>query len=615
MDQNNNEKEGIEKYTLTPNGLTEIFKKLSSEKPSIYDNILININLQFSGQIISIIGTNYYTLCDCHYHFKYFIFKKPPFSLQTDEIINIQEISYNYDSNKQFFSFTINQYEIKSKALFQILPFTISFNINKYLNIFSYSKKKPINYLKYNVLLNLATLPKKLFFYVRVISKVTLTSFTKNKDNKHDGNFFYFDVVDINKDTIRIIATYSNANYYYSKIKINSIYSILGNFFLHDLTRYQEHNKTNPLYKFYKEIKMPTKEIYLGNDSKITEMEDSDDSNLISVDENKYLIFNDIKSILNMNNSFVDLVNTIGVIIKVEGCFKVTYPLRKIIILDESNCTIRVNLWNQYTLYPIKLGDVLLIKNIQVKKYDENNHMTTVDETSLNINPDIEKTKELKLIYEKYIINNPIVIKNKSNQNNLKKNEKKNKNNKNQSILKYFNNNKINIGNRIFIEDLINLKNKKINEGKEIYGYIKKIVYNTIDDIVVCACLKCFKALSKNGTFWICKKCKKVYLLPSYIFKDIIINIIDLTGSININIKNDKIKEIFCISPEKINNLEEIKKWENKIKFDLYHFYTKIKYDDCGNLIVEKINKITLSEIKNYNLSFLKNYISLLKKI
>ena len=620
MEQNLNEKEGIEKYTLTPEGLTEIFQKLSSEKPCPNESILININLQFSGQKDEIIDTVYYTLCDCHYYFKYFIFKKPQFSLQTDEIINIKEISYSYDSNKQFFSFNINQYEIKSKALYQILPFTTSFNINKYLNIFSYSKKKPIDYLKYNVLLNLATLPKKLIFYVRVISKVTLTSFTKNKENKHDGNFFYFDVVDINRDTIRIIATYSNANYYYSKIKINSIYSISGNFFLHELTRYQEHNKANPLYKFYKEIKMPSKEIYLGNDSKIIEMEDSDDSNLISVDENKYLIFNDIKSILSMNNTFVDLVNTIGVIIKVERCFKVTYTLRKIILLDESNCTIRVNLWNQYTLYPVKIGDVLLIKNIQVKKYDESNHMTTVDETSLIINPDIEKTKQLKLIYEKYIINNPIVIKNKSNQSNIKKNEKKLKNNKNQSILNYFTNNKINNirngnGNLIFIQDLINLKNKNINAGKEIYGYIKEIIYNKIDDIVVCACLKCLKSLSKNGTFWNCKKCKKVYLLPSYNFKDIIINILDSTGSININIKNDKIKEIFGISPEKINNLEEIKKWENKIKFGLYYFYTNNKYDDYGNLIVENINKITMSEVKDYNLSFLKNYISSLNNI
>ena len=51
-------------------------------------------------------------------------------------------------------------------------------------------------------------------------------SFTKNKDNTHGGNFFYFDAIDINNDTIRITATYSNANFYYSKIKVNNIYII-----------------------------------------------------------------------------------------------------------------------------------------------------------------------------------------------------------------------------------------------------------------------------------------------------------------------------------------------------------------------------------------------------
>jgi len=601
------EKKGIEKYTLTPNGIKDIFNKLSSEKISQSENILININLQFSGQKTEISDIMYYTLCDCYNNFQYFIFKKPPFSLEIDKIINIKNISYTYDSNKQFFSLIINEYDINKKALFQIFPFTTLFNVNKYLNIFSYFKKKPIDYLKYNVLSNLDTLPKKLSFYVRVISKVTLTSFSRNKENKHDGNFFYFDVVDINNDTIRIIATYSNANYYYYKIKINSIYSISGNFFLHEITKYQEHNKANPLYKFYKNLKMPTKEIYLGNDSKVIEMDDSDDSNLISIDENRLIIFDNIFSILNMKNTDVDLVNTIGIVIKVGCCFKKTYPLREIEFLDESNNKIKINLWNQYTLYPIKIGDVLLIKNIQVKKDNNKNNkvnlMTTVDETNIIINPEIEKTNILKLFYKNYIENDTL---NNSNKNNRNNKIIKGKNNYN--ILKYINNYKSNEKQFIFIQDIINLKND-INI-KRIYGYIKKIIYNTIDDIIVCVCLSCLKLLTKKNSFWYCPNCKKTLIFPSYIFKDIILNIIDSTGNINIIIKKEEIKRIFEITPEKLNSLEDIKKFEEKIRFNLYYFCTKNKYDINGNLIIDNFNKVTQDEIKDYHLFEVKNYLN-----
>ena len=399
MNYTNIENIETDKYTLTPNGITILFQKLSSEKISPNEILKININLQYSG----IKSDNFYTLSDCYHNYSNFKFKKVPYCFQKDEIINIKEISYIYDSNNQLLYFIINLYEITSKALYQIYPYTTVFNVNNYLNIFTYVKQKKIDYLKFNVFKNLTTLPKNLIFYVRVISKVTLTSFTKNKDNTHDGNFFYFDAIDINNDTVRIIATYSNANYYYNKIKINSIYTISGNFYLNELTRYQEHNQENPLYKYYKEIKKPSKEISLGNDSKVIEM-DNEDDNLIKIDENKFLEFNCIADILKLNNSFVDLVNTIGIVIKTAKCYKITYAIKKIKILDDSGFIIDVNLWNQYTLFPVKLGDIIIIKNIQIKRDNEGiNYMTTVDETDIIINPNIDKKDKLKEIYEKYL--------------------------------------------------------------------------------------------------------------------------------------------------------------------------------------------------------------------
>ena len=146
MNYSNIENISQDKYTLTPNGITILFKKLSSEKISPNTIIKANINLQYSG----IKSNNYYIFSDCYNNFSNFKFKNPPYCLQKDEIISIKEISYIYDSQKQFFYFIINLYEITSKALYQIYPFTSAFNVNKFLNIFIYKKKKQIDYLKFN---------------------------------------------------------------------------------------------------------------------------------------------------------------------------------------------------------------------------------------------------------------------------------------------------------------------------------------------------------------------------------------------------------------------------------------------------------------------------------
>ena len=42
--------------------------------------------------------------------------------------------------------------------------------------------------------------------------------------------------------------------------------------------KYQEHDKKNSSYKYYQEIKIPKKEICFGNDLKIVEVDNDDNS-------------------------------------------------------------------------------------------------------------------------------------------------------------------------------------------------------------------------------------------------------------------------------------------------------------------------------------------------
>ena len=278
-------------------------------------------------------------------------------------------------------------------------------------------------------------------------------------------------------------------------------------------------------------------------------------------------------------------------------------------LLDETGFIIDANIWNQYTLYPIKLGDILIIKNIQVKKDNEGiNYLTTVDETDILINQEIKKENKLKEIYKKYMEE---MESNKNIKYDKKINTKNKLENKNGNcILKYIN---INNGNFMFIKELINSnKNKnKFTSMKMFYGYINKIIYSKYDDLIIYTCLTCAKILKQKGSFWFCSNCKKNLIYPNYTFKDLLINIIDASWNINVCLSSKKIKGIFGVSADKIKNIEDIKIFEDKIKFKLCCVYTLNNYDKNGYLIPDEFNLVINNKMKDINLSEIKKYFKL----
>ena len=567
----------IFKYSITPNGIEEIFSLITSNDYIDNTKIKINISLQiYSSYYNSAYGFKYYTLCDFYHNYDNFIFEINELQCLPNHIINIKEITSNYNYSNHFFIIQINKYEHLSNALYQIYPKTIKYDISKYTRKFKYYVKPKIDLLKYDTISRINKIGSYIKLYIRVITKTTIVGFEKDETNYHKGNFFCFDVIDFNNETLRINAIKDNAEYFYKDIKINSIYEIKGNFSKQKIIK--DFDLINDIYLSGDYIK-PKYEISIGNETKIIELEDNND--LSKIDENKYLKFWNFYKILNYNFSNIQLVNTIGYVLKVGICFKKINALRNILLIDTSNNIIELDLWNQFTLLPIKEGNVLLIKNIQVKKRgDDNiNCLTSVDETKIIINPNNERDNFLK----KFILYSNINLKNE---------------------------NKL----ECFINEIIKLKNPilKKNERnfiKVINCYIVDLITD-INDLIIEGCLEknCFnQKLIKNQFFWFCNKCKKQYIFPGYYFNDWIIKISDCSGEINCILKKEIITYLINLTPNQIklktkNNILELLDLKSE-----FLFYTKCEKDTNDNLIILKIEKI--SNKKNYIINTLINNI------
>ena len=549
----------IFKYSLTPNGIEKIFSIITSNNYKDNTKIKINISLQIhSSNYLPIYGFKYYTLCDFFHNYEYFIFEVNELLCLPNYIINIKEISSTYDYSNQIYIIQIYKYELLSKALYQIYPKTKNYDISKFSRGFKYYVRQPIDILNYNTIRQINKIGSFIKLYIRVISKSTILGFEKNECDNHKGNFFCFDVIDFNNDTLRVNVVKNNAEFFYKKIKINSIYEITGNFSKEEIKK--DFKELNNIY--LKDYIKPKFEITIGNGTNIKELED--DNLIDKIQEIKYINFWNFFQILNYNFSNIQLINSIGYVLKVGICFKKQHALRTVLLIDSSDNIIELDLWNQFTLLPILEGDVILIKNIQVKKRgDDNiNSLTTVDETEIIFKRD----NFLKILYSKI------------NLKNLNKLE-------------------------CFINELIILKNPILKKSeknfiKVINGYILDLITD-INDLFIEGCLdrNCNGKLNKNESFWLCKKCKKQYILPGYFFNDWIIKICDCSGQINCILKKEVIQDIIKIPISKLklkskNNILELLDFNSE-----FFFYTKGEKTSNGDLIITNLEKIQKNKI------------------
>lgn len=584
------------KFCLSDNGINKIFTYISSKDYKQGEKIILTspISLQIANETyLAEFDLYKLILCDTKYYYEYFLInindlmrlhnysKKSRNNKHNSEdiIINIKELSANYNNDNHMFFIKIHIFDIRSLHVYQIYLHTEKFD-HPSLN-FIYSKNIPIDLRKYNTIKQLSQLSTLNKLCVRVISKTTIVSFTLNHDNTHSGNLFYFDIIDSEQATLRVAVHGFLAQRYYKIIHIGKLYELKGYFSLIEITNYKETNNNMHLYKG---IAKPKYEIVLGNDVIITELpEDNCVKTLKQLQ--KELHFRNIKDILTSSVSKIEFINTFGYVKKVEFLYRKVYALRPIILVDHTGYEIRVLLWNQFTFLPIFQGDYVRITNIQCKtgngKESNINHLTTVDETEIEINP-IEKdftfsNIQIRNLYQGFLFKDSISLKPK---NNIKHNNKHDNNNKQYEK---------------FIGELLSCGNNYSNCTYLICCYIKDIEFEEKEHCVYMGCpnKKCKQKLNKNNNIgWTCVDCRSHVILPCYYFRNFIITISDCSGEMKLQITNDLIKTLLEISADTIYSLC------NKSN------YSK---DDNNNTILSNIDNIVIDLINDikYNKQFI----------
>ena len=185
------------------------------------------------------------------------------------------------------------------------------------------------------------------------------------------------------------------------------------------------------------------------------------------------------------------------------------------------------------------------ITNIQCKpgkgKESNINHLTTVDETEIEINPVAKDFTfneiQIRNLDQGSLLKDNISLKTKNNNNH-------NKTNNNKQCER-------------FINELLSCGGS--NRSKCTYlvcCYIKDIEFERNEHSVYTGCpnKKCKQKLNKNHNIgWTCVDCRSHVILPCYYFRNFVITISDCSGEMKLQITNDLIKTLLEISADTLS--------------------------------------------------------------
>ena len=279
---------------------------------------------------------------------------------------------------------------------------------------------------------------------------------------------------------------------------------------------------------------------------------------------------------------------------------KGNYLMKKLILCDSSMFKVQFTLWNKWTELDIKIGDILLLKNIRINNYNNNINLSTFDNNSIiEINPDLinENFKEYDELQK--VINDGI------NEEDIKYISEYNiANSSPNSDNKSLGNNKI-----IYIKSLIKKLYDKYNNNSNNNNDISMnftikatvLEFEHSDKNYYYACPKCNKKLVQKDDKYICPICEN-QINDAKLNYFLTLRVIDITGEHALNLFGDQVNILFGLDAKSYSNLienKENKKLEeitNNIEYHCFYFSGKasiIKYREKikTQLLVYKFEK------------------------
>ena len=424
----------------------------------------------------------------------------------------------------------------------------------------------------------ISTFTKNICLYVKLTHKNFPKKFY-NKTTFRESHLLTFDLIDKNGFQMQAAIFDDTIDKFSPLLKEGNIYYIKGGY-----------AKIND--KKYTNIKTDYKLIFDFN------------TQIIEVDKSLDKIFDNTEEKL-IITKFVDLSTCkINQVINCLGYVLQTFPattkqsrignvlIRRVILCDSSMFKVQLTLWNKFTELDLNQGNILLLKSIRVGNFNNNINISTMDNSTIEINPDlsnegyVEYDDLVKAIHEgineediKYI-----------NEYNITSSSLNNDNNKSLA------NNNI-----IFISDLIkqlrNKFNNRINDSNNNEPY-KEISMNfTIKATVLefehsdknyyFACPNCRKKLVQNEEKYSCPNCENQISDPKLNYF-LTLRVIDISGEHALNFFGDQVNNLFGLDAKSYSNLIENKEYKklekitNSVEYHCFYFNGKANIIQYG---------------------------------
>lgn len=395
-------------------------------------------------------------------------------------------------------------------------------------------------------------------------------------NSKGEGKLFNVNFLD-ESDEIRATAFNEMADKYYNLLEEGKVYYVTK-------ARIQQ---AKPKFSH---LSHPY-ELSLDKDTEITECFDTSDVPKVNFN------FTKLDHIQNVDKD--SIIDVIGVIKSVNDVFQITakstgkpFNRRNITIVDDSNFSIEVGLWNATAMdFSIPAGSVVAIKGVKVQDFGGRS-LSLTHSGSMMSNPDIPEAYQLKGWYDNKGVNENF-----------------------QSMKTESSGSSEPLANRKTIaeSELLELGTK---EKPDYFSLKATINYFKTDNFCYPACnnevnvssrgpTPCNrKVIQESDNSWRCERCNLTYEEPHYRY---ILNcsIMDHTGQIWATLFDDEAKKLFNMSAGELMKLKQLEENEvhdflrlvNSITMKEYNFRLRAKQESFNGNMRIRYNVMSVSDV------------------
>lgn len=459
----------------------------------------------------------------------------------------------------------------------------------------------------------ISTFTKNICLYVKLTRKSFPRKFY-NKTIDKEARLLTFDLIDKNGFQMQAAIFDDTIEKFSPVLKEGNIYYIKGGYAKFNDKRYTS-IKTD--YKLIFDFKTQIMEV----DKNLDKIFDKKDEKI------------EITKFENLTYSTINkCVNCLGYVLQIspptkKHTYKGDSLLRKLVLCDSSMFKVQLTLWNKFTELDLNKGNILLLKCIKVCNYNNNINLCSVDNSVIEINPDLcnenyNEYDELKKAINEGLKEEDIKYINEYNSANSPMEIEDDRSLANNKII-YISNLVQQLRNKYNYRMNSNKNENVINKEISMIFTIKATVleFEHSDKNYYFACPKCKKKLLQKEEKYFCQNCECQITDPKLTYF-LTLRVIDITGEHSLNLFGDIVNNLFGMDVKDYSNLIENKEYKklekitNNIEYHSFYFNGKATIKKYGTrinpqLIVHYLEKEDFKKEKNRIFMDIKNFLNI----